>query len=238
MNINTPFHCSSGFIGDGPMASMVQNLDPIGRAAYQGINNAILRSAFERQGAYALGSSRIDAAAHEAGHAIYNTATGSPVTRVSIRPARIPAEGRVAGGGGTYWVGLTEGGWCVSPDTDPSDDMDRVRDLLAGFYGERQLLGDRLRLGSAADERTTAMMIAGFTAMKLGADGLLLLGEQAAIVAEILRINDAPLRAVTRLLERDRRIRGDRLARLLADVEPFRVITTTTAAATDAMEFE
>jgi hypothetical protein len=224
--MNISFSLADG-LENGPMNSLLEHFDDAGRARFMGIAAEIVRRGVAEQGNDALGSEREDACAHEAGHVILAAAVGIELRSACIHRAKLDPQFTRTTGIKTFWAGFTDAGdgMAITLESHIEADLVHAANMLAGFTAEMCLRHDRVRLSSSAAERATARMIADNIAVKTGDDPQALLTDVLLFLRDIFTKNEIALRAVARALDRDRRVSGDRLKALVADVQPVTTIT-------------
>lgn len=230
------------FLGNGPMVDIVRQLPPEMQAFFMASAAAYTQQAVAAQGLRALASTRSDAAAHEAGHAVWYAANGVTVTSIKVAPRPWP-QVMPKELGREYWTGVTltdqpELAW--GPGSSVKELMELAHSLLAGGAAELLLRKGNFRQGSAADERSLAMVIFHLVGAKraLGESSCVSIQELAAIekatdearcaaaegVAHVLSTNIGTLHRVSAALLRHDEIDRKLAAELLKDVKPAKWI--------------
>jgi hypothetical protein len=216
-------HTGSSGIGKAPRVPLfhgqVKSLvggrytdDPRTRDYVGGHVDDMARDAFAAQGPRAFESTRRAAACHEAGHAVVGTALGHAITSVRIKRRTVH--------GHAVWLGLTMGvpAWQVTPDTDPADDFIQGVVEISGIAGELTLDGDDFRQGSSLNEIAIVVAIANNVRIKLKADHADVMGSILKTAFGLINANADAARELARRLERDRRLQGPPLEKMLTNV--------------------
>ncbi len=170
---NSDFNIQPVFLGDGPMGSLVSQFDPLTLNFYNHAVEYYTNTALAEQGFRSLGSSRHDAAAHEAGHAVWYAANGITVTSIKVEPKPwpVPVPKEL---GKEYWTGLTvtnEPLIAFGLSSSVDELIQIAQSFIAGGAGELLLRGDKFRKGSAADERAMAQVLYAMVDAKRVAEG-------------------------------------------------------------------
>jgi hypothetical protein len=184
-----------------------------------------MRMALALEGPGTFASPRIDAARHEAGHAVFAAAHGRRVRSIGIFRLNEEAHAvlRRLGVAGDHWGGHTI--WSdrdalheSTPDSDPQADLNAARHALAGFAGEWFDDETRLRFGSSADEITFAMMLVQNAGRKLGENAGGLFSKTLTEVTGTLRANREAHAALAARLMRKSTLNENALRPFLAHI--------------------
>lgn len=180
--------------------------------------NRLIQHILERYGTHAFGSSRLEAAAHEAGHAIIYAAEGFPVTSVSISDIEVPAGvwGRVS-----FHTGSTKCNCrpAITPNSSLSKYEQFLRQILAGWVGEAfAFTNEQVRVGSSIDERIAAVMLAEHISRQTERPIESILAKQYAIITATLRTHNTVYKKLIKLLLKNSTISKSELSLILADV--------------------
>jgi len=178
---------------------------------FQSLLHTHMEEAFIRQGDSAFEMTKPAACLQEAGHCIVYAAMGFSVS--SVRVWRDPASGN--------WRGETasDAVWAVSPETPPEDDLRQVKCLMAGALSGNLFSPNTYRAGTALDKLTAAQLIVSGIAAKQSRTPKEVWESTADSVKAILRANSEVVRKLFIVLERERRVKGQRLAALLAGLQ-------------------
>jgi hypothetical protein len=206
-----------------PTVSSAMAFDEASRRAFDSTLLALTKAAIAFGGRDALTASKLEAAAHEAGHAVVDTALGDEVRSVSIfRLREHERQFREMGVVAEIWGGATFAtkSWECSPRSDPKEDLRFVQHVLGGWVAEWFDNASRMRPASSLDEIVVAKMTCGYVAPKLGEDAATLFAKQIAAVKDILDDNSATHAALTARLRRKSSLGPDAIKRFLQNVRP------------------
>lgn len=152
-------------------------------------------------------------AAHEAGHAVLHATSGNAPWSVWIKYLAV----------GCGYTGSTDfhpdaPGIRINPNDEPGKAITRACTTVAGWAAEYLFEKDGLKLGSSIDELVVAGGLVRGAANPLGADAETLFGGVVGATMYVLQREEKTVRAIQRLLLREGRVRGPKLAGLLAGV--------------------
>lgn len=208
-----------------PTVSSAMAFDEASRQAFDSALLALTKAAIAFGGRDALTASKLEAARHEAGHCVIDTALGDEIRSITI--FRLPEHEqlfREIGVVGEVWGGATFGTktWECSSHTDPKKDLEFVRHVLGGWVAEWFDDIRRMRPVSSLDEIVVAKMSCGNAARKLGEDPATLFVKQIGAVKAILDDNRATHAALTARLMRKSSIGPNAINRLPQNVRGAR----------------
>jgi hypothetical protein len=209
------------FLGNGPMAGMVAQLPPEVQDQYLSMMIAMQQSAVQMQGPRALASTRRDAAAHEAGHAVVYASLGFPVFSIAISPKAWPVKVTEALGQ-DFWTGLTIPEMeprLIGYQTPSQILLSYGCELIAGWAGELMLRDKKFRAGSSTDEIVFADYVLGILAEQLRLTRAQVISIAQREVWCRLEANSATLRRVETALLRHRKLDREQAAKFLKDVK-------------------
>jgi hypothetical protein len=205
-----------------PTVSSAMLFDEASRQAFDSALLALTKAAIAFGGRDALTASKLEAARHEAGHAVIDTALGDQVRSVSI--FRVPEHERqfkeLGVAVGEMWGGATFGtkSWACGPYTNPAADLKFVQHLIGGWVAEWANDASQMRPASSLDEIVVAKMSCAAAAHKLGEDDATLFIDQLGAVRDILVANKSAHAALTARLMRKSSIGPDAIKRFLQNV--------------------
>ena len=208
------------FLGNGPMAGMVAQLPPEVQDEYLRMMTAMQQRAVQMQGPRALASTRRDAAAHEAGHAVVYASLGFPVLSIEISPKAWPVKVPEALGQ-EFWTGLTVPKMelrLIGYQTPSPILLSYGCELIAGWIGELMLRDKKFRAGSSTDEIAFADYVFGILAEQLRLARAQVISIAQREVWSRLETNIGALHRVETALLRHRNLDQEQAAKLLADV--------------------
>ncbi len=153
-------------------------------------------------------------AAHEAGHAVLHAVQSNPPWCVWIKYYPM--------GGG--YTGSTDfhpdaPGIYIKPVEEPDAAINRACSTVAGWAAEYLFEKAGLKMGSSIDELTVAGNLTRAAAMGMGCNAENLWMSVIGATMYVLQREAVAVRAIQRLLLRENRIRGPKLAGLLSAVE-------------------
>ncbi len=153
-------------------------------------------------------------AAHEAGHAVLHAVQSNPPWCVWIK--YYPT------GGG--YTGSTDfhpdaPGIYIKPVEEPDAAINRACSTVAGWAAEYLFEKSGLKMGSSIDELTVAGSLTRAAAMGMGCNAENLWMSVIGATLHVLQCEAVAVRAIQKLLLRENRIRGPKLAGLLSAVE-------------------
>jgi hypothetical protein len=203
-----------------PTVSSAPIFDEAGQQEFDSALSELIGFAFTSGGVDAFVSTKLEAAAHEAGHAVIDAALGDEVRSVSV--FRLPnheRRARALGSAGEVWAGVTSATKTreCGPHTDPREDLKIVWRVIGGWVGEFSYSG-RVRVGSSLNEIVVAQMVCHAAALKLGEDSPTLFINQIGVVKDILVANKATHEALTARLMRRSSIGPNALKTFLKNV--------------------
>ena len=207
-----------------PTVCNAMAFDGASRQAFDNTLLELIKAAVAFGGVDRLSAPRIEAARHEAGHAVVDTALDDEVRSSSI--FRLPEHERqfkeLGVAVGEMWGGATFAtkSWECSPHTDPGEDLRFVQHLIAGWVGEWFDDTRCMRPASSLDEIVVAKMTCGYVAHKLGGDSATLFTNQIWAVQAILAANRVTHAALTARLMRKSSIGPNAIKRFLQNVMP------------------
>ena len=174
--------------------------------------DALCTRAFELFGPRAFECPKSAAAAHEAGHCIFDALEGAIPLNATIWP--IKAAGQ------TRWIGRTT---CNLPfrsntETSPQADLKFAKDQLAGVIAEALFDQEHYRIGSSLNEIAAAQFAIGNAAIKSSRDPQALWFDVVAELSATLEANQQIAREIADVLMSKHVIRGSRLKQALAQV--------------------
>lgn len=205
-----------------PTVSSAMAFDKASRQTFDSTLLALTKAAVAFGGRDALTASKLEAARHEAGHAVVDTSLGDEIRTVSI--FRLPEHERqfkeLGVAVGEMWGGATFAAksWECSPRSDPKEDLRFVQHVLGGWVAEWFDNATLMRPASSLDEIALAKMTCGYVAHKLGEDAATLFVKQIGAVKAILDDNRATHAAVTARLMRRSTLGPDSIKGLLQSV--------------------
>jgi hypothetical protein len=206
-----------------PTVSSNTIVDEASRQAFDATLLELAKAAIAFGGVDTLTAPRIEAARHEAGHAVVDTALNDEVRSISIfRLRKHEQQFKELGVAvGEIWGGATFAtkSWACSSLTDPKKDLEFVQHLLGGWIGEWFDIRC-MRPGSSLDEIALAKMTCGYVAHKLGEDPAMLFIDQLGAVRDILVANAPAHTALTARLMRKSSIGPNAIKRFLQNVRP------------------
>ncbi|NVZ09527.1 hypothetical protein HW932_09650 [Allochromatium humboldtianum] len=178
--------------------------NPDARRAMEADARHLLSLALSAQGPAALACPRRAAALHEAGHVVMYLDHGRRVRSVKI----FERDG--------FWLGMTRaaGRLYIDEWTHPLADLVEAKILLAGPFAELALSGSPA-LGAGVDELALARAIVGQASSKLDEDPEHLMTETLTEVLERLRDHRRALDEMAALLQRHRKLSGERVTAVL-----------------------
>jgi hypothetical protein len=231
--------CSNGFFFIstkaelGLTAHLLETMPADDLAVFQLIFNGEVRHAFASQGYYALGSSRADTAAHEAGHVVQLAAMGMGVDKALIRRELADENFRGKRGIGRYnWYGLTYPAYPSASFLSNPKRGDRFKlfqaltGFIAGVGGEGVLRQSKFRAGSGLDEISMAILYSRYLVDLLSSQCNTRASVEEVVdtisyfVRGLLVKNVKTLKRVANALEAKRTLGRKQLAKLVADVIP------------------
>lgn len=206
-----------------PTVSNSMLFDEASRQAFDSMLSELTKAAVAFGGVDRLSAPRIEAARHEAGHAVIDTALDDEVRSISIfRLPKHEQQFKELGVAAEIWGGATFAtkSWACGPHSDPKDDLKFVQHVLGGWIGEWFDDASQMRPASSLDEIVLAKMTCGYVAHKLGEDSATLFTNQIWAVQAILAANKATQAALTARLMRKSGIGPNAIKRFLQNVRP------------------
>jgi hypothetical protein len=204
-----------------PTVSNSMLFDEASRQAFDSMLSELTKAAVAFGGVDRLSAPRIEAARHEAGHAVIDTALDDEVRSISIfRLPKHEQQFKELGVAAEIWGGATFAtkSWACGPHSDPKEDLKFVQHVLGGWIGEWFDDASQMRPASSLDEIVLAKMTCGCVAHKLGKDAATLFVDQIGAVNAILVANKATHAALTARLMRKTSIGPNAIKRLLQNV--------------------
>jgi hypothetical protein len=204
-----------------PTVTSAMLFDEASRQAFDNTLLALTKAAVAFGGVARLSAPRIEAARHEAGHAVIDTALDDEVRSISIfRLPKHEQQFKELGVAAEIWGGATFAtkSWACGPHSDPKEDLKFVKHVLGGWIGEWFDDASQMRPASSLDEIVLAKMTCGYVAHKLGEDSATLFTNQIWAVQAILAANKATHAALTARLMRKSGIGQNAIKRLLQNM--------------------
>ena len=172
--------------------------------------DALCTRAFELFGPRAFECPKSAAAAHEAGHCVFDALEGAIPLNATIWPIKVAGQ--------TRWIGRTT---CNLPfrsnaETSPQADLKFAKDQLAGVIAEALFDPQHYRIGSSLNEIAAAQLAINNAAIKSSRDPQALWFAVVAELSATLRANRRIAREIADVLMHKHVIRGSRLKKALA----------------------